>query len=583
MDKKKVLKWIYIAVPVLIIVIAAGFLSGPVYGGYFSGKTMRGLKIGNIEAGGKTQDELTKTLTKITEKTEKAKIMWNGNEIELNLSESGILPDVEKTVENAMKAGKENFRSIVASWYGGNETDFVFEASKEQFNSNIKAMLTELGFSEGSYSVTVEANKAVFTINENAGEPDTDTLLQEIEAQYPDFTETLELKQKEFIWPEAEQIRADFDSEASDAYVDNSGGERKIIGHKEGRKLDFDALKKAIDSKEKTFSVSYEILKPKVYTDQLGDENFPVLLGKCVTKYNEGAVSRSSNVKLAASKINGYVMNKGDVFSFNAVVGKRNYAAGFKDAPVYTGSGVENGVGGGVCQVSSTLYGAVLRANLNIVSRTNHSYTVSYTEPGLDATVSYGSIDFKFSNPFPQPVKIKATASGGTMTVYIYGTKQNDNTVSLEHKILSTTPRSVRKVLNPALKVGSEVIKTAGYDGMKVQNYRHIKDSSGNIIKTENLGVSTYVTLDKVIEYNDGARENPDSPTESQGSENKVYAPAFQPEPPSSQNNEVPVTPTQPNLQQDPEYSGNADPNAPLNEMPGNENPLGELENILGE
>ena len=590
MDKNKMLKWVYICVPVLVVLIVIGALAGPVYSGYFSDKTMRGLKIGTTDVSGKTAEELTGIISGIYENAQTAEVVWNNTSFQVNLSEAGIALDIEKTVENALNAGRENFGKVVSSWYRGNNAEFVFSISEEQFRDSIIAAMTESGILEGSYSITVEANKAVFRINENAGEPDTDLLLREITDSYPDFSEAFELAQKEFVWPTAEQIRDDFDSEASDAYVSNENGVRKIVGHKEGRQIDFEALSQAIKAKEKNFSVPYKILKPNVYTDQLGDENFPVLLGKCVTRFNEGAVNRSANVRLAASKINGYVMNKGDVFSFNGVVGKRTHAAGFKDAPVYTGTGVEDGVGGGICQVSSTLYGAALQANLKIVSRTNHSYIVSYTQPGFDATVSYGSIDFKFSNPFEQPIKIKATATGGNMIVYIYGTKQNDNTVSLEHKILSTTQRNVKRVYNPSLKVGSEIVKTAGYDGMKVQNYRHIKDSAGKIIKTESLGVSTYITLDKVIEYNDGAGEKADVPPEETAStENSVQSaePVVQPiEPvqPQTPFEEAPVVnPTQPSLELDPEYSGNANPNAPVADEPSAENVLGELENILGE
>jgi len=563
---------IYIGVPILIILIIAGLLTGPVYSGYFSDKTMRGLKIGNLDVGGKTKEEITEIVTDIAKQNQNTEVIWHENVININLNESGINLDIEKTVEGVMKSGKTSFIDAVFSWYMGNVAEFEFDDSEEQFKTNISAILTELGIYKGNYSVTVDGKKAVFTVNEDSKEPDTNALIGEIKKSYPDLSEPFKLSESEFLWPTAEQIRDDFDSEAVDAYVDNSSGERKIVGHKEGRRIDFELLKEKISAKEKTFEVPYEILKPKVYTDQLGDENFPVLLGKCVTYYNEGAVGRSYNVKLAASKINGYVMNKGDVFSFNTVVGKRTHAAGFKDAPVYTADGVEDGVGGGICQVSSTLYSAVLMADLDIVSRRNHSYTVSYTVPGFDATVSYGSIDFKFSNPFPQPIKIKAVASGGAMTVYVYGTKQNDNTVSLEHRILSTTPRQIRRRFNPELPSGTEKVVSTGYDGMKVQNFKHIKDASGNIIKTENLGVSTYVTLDKVIEYNDGSQ--PQIQEEQPLVSEEVVLPVAPSETPV-------VNPTQPDLQQDTEYSGNSDPNAPLVETETENEVLNELENII--
>lgn len=550
MEKEKFTKLICIIVPIVILLILLGVFWGPVADGYFSDKTAKKLKIGEIDAGGLTKEELMNRLTEISENSGNIKINWNDAQFEISALDTGMTADNEKTCENAMKAGRESFGSRISAWYKGVSIPFEFSATKKQFKDAVNAVMGEQGLILGNYDIGLSGGNAVITINENSGSPDTDKLFSEIISKYPYFSEPFTLEKGEMKWPTAEEIRDEFNIQAEDAHREGD----KIIGHKEGREIDFEALKTALDNKETQFSVPYKIIKPNVYTEQLGEGAFPNLLGKCVTTFNEGAKNRSSNIRLAASKINGYVMNKGDIFSFNGVVGKRTHETGFKDAPVYTGSGVEDGVGGGICQVSSTLYGAVLESNLKIVSRRNHNYTVSYTKPGFDATVSYGTIDFKFQNNFDNPIKIKAEASGGKMIIYIYGTKQNNNTVSLEYKVLGTTPRGVKRVYNPSLKKGAEVVKSAGYDGMKVQNYRHIKDASGNIIKTENLGVSTYITLNKVIEYNDGTGGGNEAP--------KTEAP--KPAAPADVPTAAPVNPTQPTPELDPEISGKAEANVPV-------------------
>ena len=130
------------------------------------------------------------------------------------------------------------------------------------------------------------------------------------------------------------------------------------------------------------------------------------------------------------------MLKKGEVFSYNNILGERTEARGYSGAKVYAGGEVVDGLGGGICQVSSTLYNAVLFADLNVVSRTCHSLPVAYVPLGRDATVSYGAIDFKFKNPYDDPIKISAVSSGGVLTVGIYGKKQSDKTVEIS--IIST-------------------------------------------------------------------------------------------------------------------------------------------------
>ena len=153
---------------------------------------------------------------------------------------------------------------------------------------------------------------------------------------------------------------------------------------------------KEIDSKE--------IEKP--LENKKIDPHFNDVLGEFKTEYNSGNTNRSTNIKLAASKINGCIINPGEVFSYNETVGERTIEEGYKDALVYVGGEVANGVGGGICQVSTTLYNACLFANLEIVERTNHSFTPHYVAAGRDATVSWGGPDFKFRNNRNYPVMI---------------------------------------------------------------------------------------------------------------------------------------------------------------------------------
>ena len=138
----------------------------------------------------------------------------------------------------------------------------------------------------------------------------------------------------------------------------------------------------------------------------LGEEAFPDRLATYSTTYNASNYNRSTNLRLSASKINGVILMPGEEFSYNKTLGQRTAAAGYKPAGAYVGGKVVNEYGGGICQTSSTLYNTVLLANLEVTSRTNHCYVSSYVPISRDATVSWGTLDFKFKNNRKNPAFI---------------------------------------------------------------------------------------------------------------------------------------------------------------------------------
>ena len=159
----------------------------------------------------------------------------------------------------------------------------------------------------------------------------------------------------------------------------------------------------------------------------IGTEAFPDLLSEFSTNYSVRDKDRTTNLQLAANKINGTVLMPGETFSYNKVVGERTIAAGYKEAPIYVSGEVVDGLGGGICQITSTLYNAVIYANLDIVERSNHQFVPSYVKASRDATVVYGAIDFKFKNNRNYPIKINCSVSGGIAKFQIFGLKQEDD------------------------------------------------------------------------------------------------------------------------------------------------------------
>lgn len=205
---------------------------------------------------------------------------------------------------------------------------------------------------------------------------------------------------------------------------------------------------------------------PKLSKEELQAKLFNAELASYSTRYNAGQVNRSKNVAVAASKLNNVIILPNETLSFNAIVGKRTEANGFKPAAEYQNGKSVTGIGGGTCQVSTTLYSAALYANLEIVSRRNHSMSVSYVPLGQDATVTDGGTDLKIKNNTSFPIKLKTSAGGGTVTVKIIGTEYEP-------------------------KISVKIINTKTSD-LSATTTRIVYDANGNEISRELISNSKY-------------------------------------------------------------------------------------------
>lgn len=188
------------------------------------------------------------------------------------------------------------------------------------------------------------------------------------------------------------------------------------------------------------------------------------VLATYTTQYDASSTNRSHNIELATQKINGTLVHSGEQFSFNAIVGERTAEAGYDDAPVMVDGKLVPGIGGGICQVSSTLFNATYLSGMSIVERTSHYAAVGYVPQGRDATVAYGYLDYIFSNPFSTPVYILATANDGNLTVYVLGAEAG-------------------RLKNVDIQVSSPVPNPNVPGGTKVTTTRTITYSDGHIEK----------------------------------------------------------------------------------------------------
>jgi vancomycin resistance protein YoaR len=298
----------------------------------------------------------------------------------------------------------------------------------------------------------------------------------------------------------AASVNREVEQTTLDLEADPSGN--TVRAGTQGINVTESALNAALSSANRHETVQCTLTDPDYTVDEYKALLFRDVLGQCTTDFNPGNKGRTTNVLLATDFCNGVILMPGDVFSYNDSVGPRTYERGFKDATVYVGNSAEDGVGGGICQVSSTIYYAALRADLKIVERYAHSRMVTYVPLGEDATVAWGSKDFKFENNTDFPMKVVTSHKTNNLTVKLYGTQTVANkTVKIETTQLSKTPFEVVYEVDETLAPGTESVKSNGYTGYKTESYRVVYIDGQEVSRTfENK--STYKKYDKVILHN---------------------------------------------------------------------------------
>lgn len=285
-----------------------------------------------------------------------------------------------------------------------------------------------------------------------------------------------------------------------------------IIPERIGAEFDVTAAQAALDAAApgETVTLDAEVQLPAVTAEELEGVLFRDVLGQCRTHVS-GTAARINNVKLSAAACNGVVLNTGDVFSYNATTGQRTTAKGYQAAPAYVQGETVDEVGGGVCQTSSTLYYACLRSNLEITERYAHRYVPAYIDWGMDATVSWGGPDYKFTNNTNYPIKIVATYSGGYLTIKILGTNVDGTSVKMTNEVLSSTPWETVYKDDETLPAGTEKVTTTPYTGYKVKSYRNVYDANGKLISSTYEATSDYKVRNKVISRGPALPETPAS------------------------------------------------------------------------
>lgn len=501
-DYKKILIIIAIIL-IVLLVLSTGFALVNAN----SENIMAGITIDGVNVQGLSKEEAKVLIMKKVDEqvNNEVKIYVDSEEQTILLSQIEIIYDVENAVNEAYKVGRRknifvNNFEILKSKIFGTDIDLKIEYNEELLNNIVKDIKDKVPEPVTETTYCIEDEELIITRGKKGNTINEDELKNKI-IQKTNLNCAEDIKIATYLAEpkdiNIDQIYEEVHAEVQDAYYTTNPF--KVYSEVMGIDFNLEEAKEILKEEKDEYVIPLIITKPTKTTKDIGTEAFPDKLSTCATRYDATNLTRTTNLQVAVNKINGVVVMPGETFSYNKTLGKRTAKAGYKDAAGYAGGKVVQMIGGGICQISSTLYDAVVYANLEIVERHNHAFLTSYLGAGKDATVVYGNLDFRFKNTRNYPVKIESYMQSGIVTVNIYGIKEeNEYEIEISTTILSYIPYEVIYENDSSLASGTEKVTQGGQKGCKSITYKILKQN-GNEISRSVLSTDTYSAMNKYI------------------------------------------------------------------------------------
>lgn len=482
---------------ILVIYIILCFLASG--NGFIKNMTINGIKVNNM-----SKDEIVTQLEKQYQKDEKNLLLnlsLNDQKYQIDMKDN-VKVNIKKQVNNIQKKYNNFFTKGYHYLLQHNENISIDIKDQKQLNKDIKksGILDYSTLVPTTYKV--EKTKVIFTkgkSGEAVKQKDVYNTIQTALNEY-DFNKTLKIKPSSVSEDESvmKTIYKSLSKEGKNATLDKNDN-YKIVAEQYGAKYDLDdsisAFNKAKEGKE--FEVKAKAIVPSITKEDLEKNLFKDVLGEYTTTVNGSSV-RKNNVRLAGEKCN-VILLPGEEFSYNQTVGKRTKENGFGEAGAYLNGETVQEVGGGVCQTSSTLYNAVVLANLEVTERTNHTYISSYVPIGRDATVSWGGPDFKFKNNRDYPIKIEASYANSKLTCKIIGTNVDGSYVKFTSERTGDVAYNTKYENDATIPEGQQVTKQAGSNGGRAVSYRLVYDKDGKLLSKKKEAKSYYKGHEAII------------------------------------------------------------------------------------
>lgn len=455
----------------ILFVIVFAMLTAIAFYNSNSDKIISGIYIKNVNVSGLTKQE---AIAKVNNELEKYMddslvLVHNEYRTEISLEQLEANFDVESAVNAAYSVGKTKniFKDgikILDTMFSNINIDPVLNINENVLRERISGITAELPDTIIQSSYYIDGNNLVITKGRK-GYVVSESKMFNIcrnEIQKLSFIDkeiNIEVEEQQPQEIDLSKIHEELYKEPVNAYYTTDPYTVHPSEDGVDFKISMEEAENLLQQDQEEYVIPLKVTVPEITTKMIGTEAFPDLISEFSTKYSQSQKDRTTNLKLAAEKINGTVLMPGEVFSYNTVVGKRTIDAGYKEAKIYVNGEVVDGLGGGICQVSSTLYNAVLYANLEIVERRNHQFVPSYAGAGLDATVVYGSIDFQFKNTRNYPIKIQCSVDRGICNFQIYGLKEEtEYEVNVWANVISRSKTAIKSKAYRQLKLNGEVV-----------------------------------------------------------------------------------------------------------------------------
>ncbi len=473
-----------------------------------SNKIYNGISVSGVDLGGMTTQEAEEFLSDKEFFSELPSFVCDDREFEIDAEDISLMCDAKKTAAVAHSYGRDanifyRIGNIFNVMFNGADLPIEIAYDEEKLNAIFDEQIGDLRTPSVEPEIRVEGDKLFIKNGSQGLDVNKDKLRSDLQLVASGEDDKIELL-IETVNPTPISAKSLHEQYAKDVVEASHTISNMRITYTESENgIDFDISKaeKIISDNLKNsheYFIPLTITEPEMTTEELDKSLFGDCLGTYTTRYNAGEVGRTKNVTLAARAINNIVLENGQVFSYNGIVGERSTARGYAGAKVYANGEVVEGLGGGICQVSSTLYNAVLYADLQIVSRTCHSLPVAYVPLGRDATVAYGSIDFKFKNQYDSPVKVSSSVGGGVLTVSIYGKKTSDKQVEISTQYVSSTPFATIEQPDETIAEGKTKVKQSGSNGAVVNTYKKVTEN-GKVISNKMIHTSRYSPINKIV------------------------------------------------------------------------------------
>lgn len=484
--------------------------------------------VDGINLGGKTPEEAKQVLQSqlIPKYTKDMVVTLPDGSLTITSQTANITIDIDSIVDDAYSYGREGTRyeqykarnaaaltshKLALTDYLTMDSGAIREALNgidEQYNIPVVEPTVVVN---GERPTLTSKDEAVQTLTITMGQIgvslDVESLYSDILAAYADHIYQVEAH---VVYTEPSKVDLQplydeyFTEPVNAEYVKEN--EKCIVKYETfGYQFDLEALQEQISSAEygEVIEASFCYTEPEILGSYLASVLFDDKLGECDTYQPGSSDNRNVNLALASEALNSYIIMPGETFSYNECLGPRTAARGYKAATVYSGGQMVQGIGGGVCQGASACYYAALMADFEIVERRAHSYDSSYVPLGMDATISWGSIDFKFVNNTGYPIRIYSYSYNGGIFISYWGTNTKDYYVEMDYEILSETePDTKYKVYaydNPEGYKDGDIIE-AGHRALKVKTYMSKFDKkTKELISREYVASSTYKSYPRTV------------------------------------------------------------------------------------